>query len=56
MMTGAYLGPICGGQPTGKRVQYPIGAMYRLAGSFITAADFVSDDLRIMRQLGALPD
>ncbi len=55
-MTGTHLGRIRGIEPTGRRVQYPIVAMYRLAGHLITEADFVSDDLRMMRQLGALPD
>jgi predicted ester cyclase len=42
-------------EPTGKQVRYPIVAMYRVARGLITEADFVSDDLRMMRQLGALP-
>jgi predicted ester cyclase len=55
-ITGTQLGPIRGVQPTGKRVRYPIVAMYRRADSLITEADLISDDLRMMRQLGALPD
>jgi len=53
-MTGTHRGPIRGVQPTGKRVRYPIVAMYQVVGSVITEADFVSDDLRMMHQLGAL--
>ncbi len=55
-MTSTHLGPIRGIEPTGRHVAYPIVAMYRLGGELIMEADFVSDDLRMMRQLGALPD
>lgn len=55
-MTGTHLGQIRGIEPTGRVVRYPIVAMYRLAEGLITEADFVSDDLRMMRQLGALPE
>ncbi|WP_232668086.1 ester cyclase [Pseudonocardia sp. TRM90224] len=54
-VTGTHRGPIRGVEPTGKRVNYSIVAMYRIVGGRITRADFVSDDLRMMRQLGALP-
>ncbi|MGI8679448.1 MAG: ester cyclase [Jatrophihabitans sp.] len=54
-MTGTHRGPIRGVQPTGQRVRYPIVAMYQVAGGVITEADFVSDDLRMIRQIGALP-
>ena len=54
-MTGTHRGPLRGMEPTGKQVRYPIVAMYRVARGLITEADFVSDDLRMMRQLGALP-
>jgi len=54
-MTGAHLGPLRGMEPTGRQVHYPIVAMYRVADDLITEADFVSDDLRMMRQLGAIP-
>jgi predicted ester cyclase len=52
-VTGTHLGPIRGVQPTGKRVGYSIVAMHQIAEA--TRADLVSDDLRMMRQLGALP-
>ncbi len=55
-MTGTHLGPIRGIEPTGRRVRYSIAAMYQLADGLIIEADFISDDLRMMRQLGALPD
>ena len=55
-MTGTHLGPIRGVHPTGRRVRYPIVAMYRFAGGLITEADFISDDLRMMRQLGVIAD
>jgi predicted ester cyclase len=55
-MTGTHAGPIRGVPPTGKGVRYAIVAMYQIDGGVITEADFVSDDLRMMRQLGALPD
>ena len=54
-MTGTPLGPLRGVQPTGKQVRYPIVAMYRVADGLITEADFVSDDLRMMRQVGGEP-
>lgn len=54
-MTGTHRGPLRGVEPTGRQVRYPIVAMYRVAGGLITEADFVSDELRLMRQLGALP-
>ncbi len=55
-VTGTHSGPIRGIEPTGRRVRYPIVSMYRVDGGLITEADFVSDDLRMMRQLGVLPD
>ncbi|MHB8296677.1 MAG: ester cyclase [Acidimicrobiales bacterium] len=55
-MTGTHRGPLRGVEPTGRQVRYPIVAMYRVAGDLITDADFVSDELRLMRQVGALPD
>ncbi len=55
-MTGTHHGPLRGVQPTGKRVRYPIVAMYRVADGLITEADFVSDDLSMMRQIGGLPE
>ena len=54
-MTGTHRGPFRGVEPTGRQVRYPIVAMYRVVGELITEADFVSDDLRMMCQLGALP-
>lgn len=54
-VTGTHSGPIRGIEPTGRRVRYPIVSMYRVDGGLITEADFVSDDLRMMRQLGVLP-
>jgi steroid delta-isomerase-like uncharacterized protein len=54
-MTGTHRGPLRGMQPSGKRVRYPIVAMYRIVEDRITEADFVSDDLRMMRQVGAVP-
>lgn len=54
-MTGTHRGPLRGVQPTGRQVRYPIVAMYRVADGLITEADFVADDLRMMRQIGALP-
>ncbi len=54
-MTGTHRGPLRGIPATGKQVRYPIVAMYRVANGLITEADFVSDDLRMMRQIGALP-
>jgi steroid delta-isomerase-like uncharacterized protein len=55
-VTGTHLGPLRGMEPTGKQVHYSIVSMYRVASGLIAAADFLSDDLRMMRQLGALPD
>jgi steroid delta-isomerase-like uncharacterized protein len=54
-MTGTHRGLLRGVPGTGKQVRYPIVAMYRVADGLITEADFVSDDLRMMRQIGALP-
>ena len=54
-MTGAHRGPLPGVQPTGRQVRYPIVAMYQVAGDLITEADFVSDDLLMLRPLGVLP-
>lgn len=54
-MTGTHRGPLRGIPATGKQVRYPIVAMYRVANALITEADFVSDELRMMRQIGALP-
>lgn len=54
-MTGIHRGPLRGMQPTGKQVCYPIVAMYRIRDGLIQEADFLSDDLRMMRQIGALP-
>lgn len=54
-MTGVHRGPLRGLEPTGKQVRYPIVATYRVDDGRIMEADFVSDDLRMMRQLGALP-
>lgn len=51
-ITGTHRGPLRGMEPTGKRVRYPIVAMYRVHDELITRADFVSDDLRMMRDLG----
>jgi predicted ester cyclase len=53
--TGAFRGLLPGVQPTGRQVRYPILAMYQVAGDLITKADFVSDDLLMLRQLGVLP-
>ncbi len=55
-MTGTHRGPIRGLLPTGKQVRYPIVAMYQVANGLISEADFVSDDLLMMRQLGAVPE
>lgn len=54
-MTGTHRGPLRGIEPTGRQVRYPIVAMYRMVDGRISEADFVSDDLRMMRQVGALP-
>jgi len=54
-MTGTHLGPLRGVQPTGRQVRYPIVAMYRVAAGLIVETDFVSDDLRMMRQIGGVP-
>ncbi len=54
-MTGTHRGPLRGIEPTGRQVRYPIVAMYRIVDGRISEADFVSDDLRMMRQVGALP-
>jgi predicted ester cyclase len=54
-MTGTHLGPLRGIQPTGRTVRYSIVAMYRIADVLIVEADFVSEVLRMMRQLGQLP-
>jgi len=54
-MTGTHRGLLRGVPGTGKQVRYPIVAMDRVADGLITEADFVSDDLRMMRQIGALP-
>lgn len=53
-MTGTHRGPLRGIEPTGRQVRYPIVAMYRIVDRRIREADFVSDDLRMMRQVGAL--
>jgi len=42
-MTGTHRGPLRGVEPTGRRVRYPIVAMYRVSDGLITDADFVSD-------------
>ena len=55
-MTGTHRGPLRGMQPTGRTVRYSIVAMYRIADGLIVEADFVSEELRMMRQLGQLPD
>ncbi len=55
-MTGTHRGPLRGIEPTGKQVRYPIVAMYRIVNGLITEADFVSDDLRMMRQIGGVPE
>lgn len=54
-MTGTHRGPMRGMQPTNRTVRYSIVAMYRIADGLILEADFVSEDLRMMRQLGQLP-
>lgn len=51
-VTGTHRGPLRGMEPTGKSVSYPIVGMYRVRDNKIVKADFVSDDLRMMRQLG----
>lgn len=51
---GTHRGPLRGVEPSGRMVRYPIVAMYQVADEHITEADFVSDDLRMMRQLGAV--
>lgn len=51
-VTGTHRGRLRGMDPTGKRVRYPIVGMYRVRDALITRADFVSDDLRMMRDLG----
>ncbi|MEJ3653256.1 ester cyclase [Actinomycetes bacterium KLBMP 9759] len=53
-VTGTHSGPLRGVQPTGKRVEYSIVAMYQVVDGLITRADFVADDLRMLRQLGAV--
>ena len=40
---------------THKQISYSLIAMYRVANGKIVEADFLSDDLSLLRQLGALP-
>jgi steroid delta-isomerase-like uncharacterized protein len=54
-LTGTHRGPLRGMEPTGRTVRYPIVGMYRIVDELIVEADFVSDDLRMMRQLGFVP-
>jgi len=54
-VTGTHRGALRGIKPTGKQVRYPIVAMYRVVNGLITEADFISDDLRMMRQIGGGP-
>jgi predicted ester cyclase len=54
-VTGTHRGSIRGVQPTGKQVRYSMVAMYQISDDRIVEADLVADDLRMLRQLGALP-
>jgi predicted ester cyclase len=54
-MTGTHRGPLRGMQLTGRSVCYSIVAMYPVVDGLIAEADFVSEDLRMMRQLGQVP-
>ncbi|QDZ13704.1 ester cyclase [Humibacter ginsenosidimutans] len=51
-VAGTHLGSLRGMEPTGRQVRYAIVGMYTVHDQLITRADFVSDDLRMMRQLG----
>jgi C-1 hydroxylase len=53
-ITGTHRGPLRGMEPTGRTVRYSMVAMYRIAGGLIIEADFVSDELTMVRQLGQL--
>ena len=52
---GTHEGPLRGTRATHKRIAYSVIAMYRLTDRKIVEADFQSDDLSLLRQLGALP-
>jgi predicted ester cyclase len=54
-MTGTHRGPLRGMVPTGRTVRYSLVGMYRIVDELIVEADFVSDDVRMMRQLGVVP-
>lgn len=55
-ITGTQQGPLRGMAPTGRSVRYSLVAMYRIEDERIVEADFVSDDLTMMRQLGTVSD
>lgn len=55
-MTGTHQRPPRGVEATSRQVRYPIVATYQAARELITEADIVADELRLIRQLGALPD
>jgi predicted ester cyclase len=55
-ITGTHRGRLRGMQPTGRSVRYSIVAMYRIADGLIVETDLLSEELRMMRQLGQLPD
>lgn len=52
-VTGTHQGPIRGMAPTGRQGRYSIVGMYRITNGLISEADFVADNLQMMRQLGA---
>lgn len=55
-ITGTHRGPLRGMAPTERSVRYSLVAMYRIEDERILEADFISDDLTMMRRLGAVAD
>jgi steroid delta-isomerase-like uncharacterized protein len=54
-VTGTHEGVMRGVAPSHQKVSYSIVAMYKVADGKITQADFVADDLTMLRQIGGLP-
>lgn len=52
---GTHEGPLRGVPATHKQICYNLIGMYRVVDGKIVEADFLSDDISLLRQLGALP-
>lgn len=54
-VTGTHQGVMRGIAPSHKKVSYSIVSMYKVIDGKITEADFVADDLTMLRQIGGIP-